>query len=87
MFLHLSVILYTGGLCPEEGSLCTGGQSLSGTSLSGGSLSRGFLSRGVSVQGSLSGRPPQYGKDGKEWRYVSYWNAFLLSLMFAVIQF
>ena len=67
MFLHLCVILFTGGgLCPEgEGSLSrreflSRGESLSGGGGSlcpGGSLSRGSLSRGqgVSVRGSLSG--------------------------------
>ena len=36
MFLHLSVILFTGGLCSQEGSLCRWG-----------SLSRGYLSGGL----------------------------------------
>ena len=62
MFLHLSVILFTGGfsvqegLCPggslSRGSLSRGGLFLEGLS-SGGSLSGGSLSRGISVWGSL----------------------------------
>ena len=84
MFLHLSVILFTGGgLCP----------SMHHRSHDQGGLSGGSLSREVSVQrglclegGSLSGglcrgnkgdppkRDPPYGNE----RAVRiYWNAFL----------
>ena len=71
MFLHLCVILFTGGLCPsmhhrarDRGSLsrglCLGGGLCPGGSLSGGvSVRRGIcpgvLSRGVSVQGLCQG--------------------------------
>ena len=51
MFLHLSVILFTGVSLPR-GDLYPGG------SLSRGSLSRGSVSRGSLSRGSLSGRPP-----------------------------
>ena len=50
MFLHVSVILFTGaGLCP--------GVSVWGVSVQGGS-GRGVSVQGVSVRGSLSRRPP-----------------------------
>ena len=59
-FLHLSVILFTGGSL-SGGSLWGGvsvGGSLSRGSLSGWSLSRGSLYGGVSVR-----RQPPYGKE------------------------
>ena len=67
MFLHLCVILFTGGLCPSmhhrshnQGAVCPGGSvqvgvsvqgSLSGGLCPGGSLSKGVSVQGVSVQG------------------------------------
>ena len=54
MFLHMSVILFTGGvLCPGRGGLCQGG-SLTGGLCPGGSLSKGGL---------CQGDPPPYGKE------------------------
>ena len=65
MFLHLSVILFTGGSLSRGVSVW-------------GSLSRGSLSVGVSVQGlsrgvCVQGDPPVWWKSG---RYASDWNAF-----------
>ena len=48
MFLHLCVIVFTGGLCP-------------GGSLSGGSLWGFSVQGGLCLWGSLSGRPLLYG--------------------------
>ena len=69
MFLHLSVILFTGGSLSRE------------VSVQGGSLSRGVLCQGgVSVQGvSVRETPPHI-----QWtsgQYASYWNAFLFSVL------
>ena len=50
MFLHLSVILFTGGFS-VQGGLCPGVSLFRGVSVWGGSLSRGSLSRRVSVRG------------------------------------
>ena len=75
MFLHLSVILVTGGLCSsmyhsshDQGGLCLGG-----------SMSRRFYVQGVSVQGGLLGTPPQTEtpRTVTSGQYASYWNAFL----------
>ena len=73
--------LCLGGLCP--GGLYPGGlsvqwisiqgRSLSGGSLSGRSLSGGSLSGGVSVR-----ETPCTVMGG---RYVSYWNAFLFTMI------
>ena len=72
--------LLPGGLClgisVQGGSLSRG--SLSGRFLSGGLCPRGYLSKGVSVQGSLSGRPPHTVTCR---RYLSYWNAFLFQII------
>ena len=85
MFLHVSVILFTGGagrsLCPSmhHRSHDKGG-SLSGRGLSpGGSLSRAVQGRSLSG-GSLSGgvsvrETPRTVTSGQ---YASYWNAFFL---------
>ena len=101
MFLHLCVILFRGGLCMMSlpvwlpglifllvglcpGGLCLGSLSrgdLCRGSLLGGSLSREDLCRGGG--GSLSGGPPRMVKSG---RYLSYWNAFLLLIIFVVQQ-
>ena len=54
MFLHLFVILFTGGLCPG-GSLSRGTLSR-GVSVPGVSV-QGYLSRRTLSRGSLSGRP------------------------------
>ena len=76
MFLHLSVIQFTGGLCP--------GLSSFGGSLFGGSLSRGSLPMGVSAHGGLCPgvvsvrETPRTVKSGH-----SYWNAFFLSRCFS----
>ena len=78
MFLHLSVILFTGGsmsggggLCPER-DLCPGG-----------SLSRRGLCPGVSVQGGLyQGAPPR--RTVTFGRYASYWNAFFFCCILTV---
>ena len=70
MFLHLSVILFTGGGGSLSGGLCPGG------SLSGRSLSRGGL---------CPGDPPCHHTVTCGW-YTSYWNAFLLLYFFALIQ-
>ena len=57
MFLHVSVILFTGGLCPGE-SLSRGvsvrGVSVQGFSVQGESTSRGVSVRGLCPGGSLS---------------------------------
>ena len=58
MSLHLSVILFMGG-----GSMSKEGLGPGEGSLSRGFLSRGSLSMGVCPAGSLSGRPPLYGKE------------------------
>ena len=80
MFLHLSVILFRGGLGESlsRDGLCLGGLCPSGGLCSGESLSKGWsLSRGVSVQGespvqgwslsrgvSVMGPPPKSGRAG-----------------------
>ena len=89
MFLHLSVILFTGG--------CGGGHDASQEGLCPGvsvyleSLFRGFLSRGcLSGRGSLQGGSLSVRVSVRETpdrdppsrtvtigRYASYWNAFL----------
>ena len=54
MFLHMCVILFTGGglgLCPGGGSVQ--GVSVQGVSVQGGIHPRKSLSRGVSIQVSL----------------------------------
>ena len=91
MFLHLSVILFTGGGL----GLCAGGslRSLSrGVSILGGLCPRGVFVPGVSVWGGLCPRGSPPGLDGlcpgglchgdpprtaTSGRYASYWNAFL----------
>ena len=58
MFLHLSVILFTGGSL-SRGCVCQGGLSpvgglcLQGVFVGGGFLSRGFLSKGSLSRGGL----------------------------------
>ena len=82
MFLHVSVILFTGGLCPGR-SLSRGfwvQRSLyRGISVQGGLSSRGSLFRG---EGSSQGYPPCMVKSG---RYASYWNAFSCCEMFCPV--
>ena len=81
MFLHMSVILSTGG-----GGLCMmslpvqlpGPMFLPEDLCPEGTLPEGSLFRG-SCQGYHPDRdPPHMGKSG---RYTSYWNAFLLSFL------
>ena len=95
MFLHLSVILFTGeGSLSRwgvsvQGSLCPGGLCLGG-SLSGKSLSRegGLcpwgLCLGVSVQGGLCLEGGLCQGDPPHMvtsgQYASYWNAFLFKI-------
>ena len=90
MFLHLCVILFTGGSL-SGGSLSGG--SLSGGSLSGGSLSGGSLSGGLCLGGLCLGGlwglcpwglcPGMWVSTTETPRtvtcgwYASYWNAFL----------
>ena len=67
MFLHMSVILFTGrslsrGLCPGKGDLCPGGGLYLGGSLS------------VCQGDPLWTETPRKVTCG---RYASYWNAFL----------
>ena len=70
--------LCLGGLCP--GGLCLRGVSVWGGSLFGGSLSGGSLSRGrVSVREIPRTETPRTVTSG---RYASYWNAFLLKIIF-----
>ena len=91
MFLHVSVILFTGGTrslswgSPSQGvsvfgGLCPGGLCPGGVSVQGG------LCLGVSVLGGLCHGDPRTVMSG--W-YASYWNAFLfssyISLIFPVI--
>ena len=76
MFLHLSVILFTGGggICVQRGfcrgGLCPGmtGVSVQGISGGGGLCpgTRGIFQSRVSVQGGLCQRPPP-PPYGKEW--------------------
>ena len=75
MFLHLSVILFTGGLCPggslyQGGSLSTGVSVQRGASMSRGSLLSGDLYPGGSLSRGICPRSPAW--------YASYWNGFLL---------
>ena len=64
MFLHLSVILFTGGVSVQEGLFP--GVSVQGVSV-----------QGVSVQGVSIRETPHTVKSGQ---YASYWNAFLLHI-------
>ena len=69
MFLHLCVILFTGGSASE-------GVCIQGGLHPGGSASRGSASEGEGV-GQI---PPQigyYGTRSTSGWYASYWNAFL----------
>ena len=82
MFLHMSVILTTEGLCIVSLPVWLPGPMF----LPGGSRGGGFSVQDVSVlgvslqgRGSPSGRlPTQYGED----RYTSYRNAFLFKCKF-----
>ena len=77
MFLHVSVILFTGGVSVsvlEGGGLCPGG------SLSGGALSRGWALSG----GSLSWRPPPYGNERAVRILLECILVFLCFLVFPV---
>ena len=58
MFLHLSLILFTGGLCLGEGGLCPGGGSVQGWSLSGGISVHGVSARETPVQLRAGGVHP-----------------------------
>ena len=84
MFLHLSVILFTGefsvqgGLCPGvslfRGVSVRGGGLCPGVLCPGGSLCEGFLSRGSLSRRSLSWILLHTVMC---WQYASYWNLFL----------
>ena len=68
MFLHLSVILFTGGggflVSVPAGSPSQGGVCLGGVSILGGSLSRGgSLSKGSLCLGGLCHGDPPYGNE------------------------
>ena len=77
MFLHLSVILFTGewGFCPGEGGLCPGEGDLQPRE---GGLCPG---EGVSLDGLCPGgsvrETPHCHTVTSRW-YPSYWNVFLL---------
>ena len=88
MFLHVSVILFTGGgaLCPsmhdrlhDQGVSVQRGVSVQEwRSLSRGSLSRGISVQGVSVQRGVSVRETLPDtRVVTSGRYASYWNALL----------
>ena len=83
MFLHLSVILFTGGVSVQDESLSRVGLCPRG-SLSTGSLSRrvsvqGVSVQGVSVRGYLSGRPP-YSKERYSMHPTGMHSCFLYFL-------
>ena len=77
MFLHLSVILFTeGGMC-GRGHAWQGDIHGRGHALHDG----GMHGRGACVAGGVHGR-----RDGHcSGRYATYWNAFLLLLLFSLI--
>ena len=86
MFLHMSVILFTRGLCMMSLPVwLPGPMFLLGVYVSGPMFFRGSLSSGMSLcVGFLSGRgvgkTPWTGTPSrtvKRGRYASYWNAFL----------
>ena len=69
MFVHLSVILFTGGSLSEGGVSAQGGISVQGVSVQEGLCQGWSLSRVVSVRETT--------RTLKCGRYASYWNAFL----------
>ena len=77
MFLHLSVILFTGGMSvPACITLCPGGVSDKGVSVQGVSV-QGSLSRRVSVRETPLDSDPHMVTSRQ---YASYWNAFLFPI-------
>ena len=66
MFLHVSVILSTGGWHAWQGGVCMVG---------GGMHGRGPAWWGACVAGGVHGR--YYEIQSMRGRYASYWNAFL----------
>ena len=88
IFLHLCVILFTGGGgLPPGGSLPPGGVCIQGgLHPGGGSASGGSVCRGVCIweesasRGGWADPPIGYcGIRSTSGRYASYWNAFLLT--------
>ena len=88
MFLHVSVILLTGGgACLEGGGACLGGSvpalggclpggvPAGGVPACGGVPAGGCLPGGVPAGGDLTRPPPRI--QSTLGRYASYWNAFL----------
>ena len=77
MFLHLSVILFTGGGVSAKGRSLSRGW---GVSVRGGSVQGDLCPGEVSVEGGIcQGDHPRTVKSG---RYASYWNTFLFVTYF-----
>ena len=84
IFLHLFVILFTGGMPGPGGGVWLGGLLPGGCLILGGSAPRGVSApggvpgpgEGCLLPGGAWWRPPREGQCCVQ--YASYWNAFLL---------
>ena len=91
MFSQVCVKNSVGGDMCSSGAMCgRGGHAWQGVCMAGGMYSRaGMHGRGCAWQGGIGGRDVDGSsrRDGHcSGRYASYWNAFLLLLLFYRIK-